>query len=79
MCSMKVADIRAMSEIELRTKAQELRQERLNLRIQQQTGQLEKPSRLYEIRKSIARIETILSEKRLESIAASEQQMEKTA
>jgi large subunit ribosomal protein L29 len=62
---MKIADIRGLSDAELSAKSQELRQERLNLRIQQQSGQLEKPSRLHDIRKTLARIETIASERRL--------------
>ena len=60
---MKIADIRAMTEVELRGKAQDLRQEALNLRIQQQSGRLERPSRLKDIRRTIAKIETILTEK----------------
>lgn len=62
---MKISEVKALSEAELRQKTQELKQERLNLRIQQQSGQLERPSRLHEIRKTIARIETVLSEKRI--------------
>lgn len=63
---MKYSEIKAMTEAELRNKVQELKQERLNLRIQQQSGRLEKPSRLTDIRKDVARIETALSEKRVE-------------
>lgn len=62
---MKNEEIRGMSDAELGIKTQELRHERLNLRIQQQSGQLERPTRLHEIRKTIARIETIRSERRL--------------
>jgi large subunit ribosomal protein L29 len=40
-----------------------LKQEALNLRIQQQSGQLENPARLTQIRKEIARIETIITER----------------
>jgi large subunit ribosomal protein L29 len=66
---MKMADLRVLSEEELRAKIKDLRQEQLHLRIQQQSGQLEKPSRMQEIRKTIARIETLLSAKRLEKTA----------
>lgn len=60
---MKIKDIRALSDEELKAKERDLRQEMLNLRIQQQGGQLEKPSRLNEIRKTIARIQTVLNQK----------------
>jgi large subunit ribosomal protein L29 len=62
---MKFEEVNALNDQELQTKSNDLRQERLNLRIQQQTGQLEKPSRLNEIRKNIARIETVKSQRRL--------------
>jgi large subunit ribosomal protein L29 len=42
-------------------KRRDLRQERLHLRLQQQSGQLEQPSRLRLLRRDVARIETILS------------------
>ncbi len=61
---MKIKDIRALSDEELKAKERDLRQEMLNLRIQQQGGQLEKPSRLNEIRKTIARIQTISNQKK---------------
>jgi len=66
---MKISEVNALSELELRNRAQELKQEKLNLRIQQQSGRLERPSRLTEIRKTIARIETALSRRRLEKSA----------
>lgn len=62
---MKTEEIRGMSDAELEAKAQDLRQERFNLRIQQQSGQLERPTRLTEIRKTIARIQTVRTERRL--------------
>ncbi|MGF1678988.1 MAG: 50S ribosomal protein L29 [Candidatus Methylacidiphilales bacterium] len=64
---MKIQDVTAMSDAEMANKVQDLRHERLNLRIQQQSGQLERPSRLYEIRKTIARIETVKSQRRLKA------------
>ena len=60
---MKVKEIIVMSTDELLTKRRDLRQERLHLRLQQQSGQLEQPSRLRLIRRDVARIETILSER----------------
>ncbi|MDX6767640.1 MAG: 50S ribosomal protein L29 [Candidatus Methylacidiphilales bacterium] len=64
---MKINDVKALSLDELKTRVQELRHEKLNLRIQQQGGRLERPSRLREIRKTIARIQTVLSQRRLEA------------
>ncbi|NJL19113.1 MAG: 50S ribosomal protein L29 [Bdellovibrionaceae bacterium] len=61
---MKITDVRALNDSELRAKAQDLRHEKLNLRIQQQSGQLERPSRLREIRRNIARIESVMTERK---------------
>lgn len=52
-----------MTTEELTTKRRELKHELLNLRIQQQSGQLENPARLRLIRKDVARLETILSQR----------------
>ncbi|HJX97698.1 MAG TPA: 50S ribosomal protein L29 [Chthoniobacterales bacterium] len=60
---MKIKEIIEMSTDELLTKRRDLRQERLHLRLQQQSGQLELPSRLRLIRRDVARIETILSKR----------------
>ena len=61
---MKIEEIRGLKEAELGRKAEELRRERFQLRVQQTTGQLEKPNRLREIRRTLARIETAKSEAR---------------
>ena len=58
---MKMKEIVEMSTDELLTKRRDLRQERLHLRLQQQSGQLEQPSRLRLVRRDVARIETELS------------------
>jgi large subunit ribosomal protein L29 len=60
---MKMKEIVEMSTDELMTKRRDLRQESLHLRLQQQSGQLEQPSRLRLLRRDIARIETTLSER----------------
>jgi large subunit ribosomal protein L29 len=52
-----------MSTDELLTKKRDLRQESLHLRLQQQSGQLEQPSRLRLLRREVARIETVLSKR----------------
>ena len=58
---MKFKEIKEMTSDELVTKKRDLRQESLHLRLQQQSGQLEQPSRLRLLRRDVARIETILS------------------
>lgn len=60
---MKTKEIRELTRDELATRKRELREESFHLRIQQQSGQLEKPSQLRAIRREIARIETVLTEK----------------
>ena len=60
---MKIKEIVEMSTDELLTKRRDLRQERLHLRLQQQSGQLEQPSRLRLLRRDVARIETLLSQR----------------
>jgi len=60
---MKFKEISEMSDDELLTKKRDLRQESLHLRLQQQSGQLEQPSRLRLLRRDVARIETALSQR----------------
>lgn len=64
MAKSKMTEFMGLTEQELAAKGRELRQEYLNLRLQQASGQIERPSRLREIRRSVARIETALSIKR---------------
>lgn len=64
---MKIKDIREQSSDELSTRKRDLRQEAFNLRLQQQSGQMEKPSRIRDIRKEVARIETTLSDRRIKA------------
>ncbi len=61
---MKIKEIIEMSTDELLTKKRDLRQESLHLRLQQQSGQIEQPSRLRWLRRDVARIETILSSRK---------------
>lgn len=60
---MKIKELREQSVEELNSRARELKMESLNLRLQQQSGQIENPARLKLIRREVARIETILSER----------------
>ncbi|PYK41309.1 MAG: 50S ribosomal protein L29 [Verrucomicrobia bacterium] len=64
---MKTKEIIESSTDELLTKRRDLRQERLHLRLQQQSGQLEQPSRLRLLRRDVARIETVLSQRAKET------------
>ena len=61
---MKAAEIRDLSREELEAKAHELRDEAFNVRIKRSTGQLENTAMLKELRRDIARVETVLREKR---------------
>ncbi|HEY4256410.1 MAG: 50S ribosomal protein L29 [Candidatus Udaeobacter sp.] len=56
-------EITELSTDELLTKRRDLRQESLHLRLQQQSGQLEQPSRLRLLRRDIGRLETVLTQR----------------
>ncbi|MBA3883589.1 MAG: 50S ribosomal protein L29 [Chthoniobacterales bacterium] len=60
---MKFKEIQEMSSDELTTKKRDLRQESLHLRLQQQSGQLEQPSRLRLLRRQVAQLDTVLSQR----------------
>ena len=60
---MKVNEIREMSADELNQKLTSLKEELFNLRFQLATGQLENPMRIKEVKKTIARIKTVQTEK----------------
>jgi large subunit ribosomal protein L29 len=60
---MKMKELGELAKDELLTKRRDLRQESLHLRLQQQSGQLEQPSRLRLLRRDLARIETELSQR----------------
>lgn len=62
---MKATEIRELTEAELQQKLHDATQELFNLRIQQSSGQLEKPSRLRELRRDIARIQTVMRQQAL--------------
>lgn len=67
---MKANKMRDMSVNELEQKLVELKGELFNLRFQMATGQLENPMRVRDVKKSIARIKTILRERELKSVEA---------
>lgn len=60
---MKPANLRAMTLDELTQKEQDLRKELFNLRFQLATGEIENPMRIHAVRKDIARVLTLRSEK----------------
>jgi large subunit ribosomal protein L29 len=62
--SSKADDFRAKSMDELGDQLIQLKKESFNLRFQRANGQLEKTSRVREVRRTIARIETVLTEQR---------------
>ena len=56
-------EIREQSDLDLNKQIDSLKEELFNLRFQQATGVLENPARIKEIRKTIARIKTVLTER----------------
>ena len=60
---MKIKEIRELSVRELAARRRELSEEIFHLRIQQQSGPLERPSQLRTLRREIARLETVLTQK----------------
>jgi large subunit ribosomal protein L29 len=62
---MKTAEVRALSDAELKAKLVDARQEHMNLRFQAVNGQLTDTSRLQQCRRLIALYETILREREL--------------
>ncbi len=67
---MKAKEIRELTDAEAQAKLRDFRQEMFNLRLQQQTARLERPSRIREVRRAMARIETILQERQLQAAPA---------
>lgn len=61
---MKARDLRAKSDEELAKELEELSREGFNLRMQQGTGQLARPSQFRAVRRDIARVKTIINERR---------------
>lgn len=60
---MKIGELRDKSEDQLKDELTKLKKEQFNLRFQKATGQLEKTSRVREVRRDIARIRTLLTER----------------
>ena len=60
---MKTSEIRKMSVEEINQKITELKTELFELRMKQSTGNLDKPHKINELRKTVARLKTVLNEK----------------
>jgi large subunit ribosomal protein L29 len=61
---MKAEEMRSKSAEELNSAVAELNQEMFNLKFQLHTGHLENTSRISQVRREIARIKTVIAEKR---------------
>ena len=60
---MKASELRDQTTEELKDKERDLAEQLFALRLQKVTGQLEKPARVRQVRKDLARVLTILHEK----------------
>jgi large subunit ribosomal protein L29 len=67
---MDAQDLRAKKESELREELSGLLQEQFNLRMQRGIGQLAKPHELRRVRRDIARVRTVLTEKQKQGEAS---------
>lgn len=61
----KLQSLRKLTDEELNTKIKASKEELFSLRLKQSTGTLEKPNKIHELRKDIARMKTILSERKI--------------
>lgn len=62
---MKASEIRSMTSIELDTKLLELKRDLFMLRMQHATNHLDNPIKISNMRRDIARVKTVISEKKL--------------
>jgi len=60
---MSGSEVRELTEDQLKDKLLQLKREQFNLRFQRASGQLEKTARIGEVRRDIARIKTVLTQK----------------
>jgi large subunit ribosomal protein L29 len=61
---VKASELRNLSEPELAAKSRELRDELFNARVKRATGQLENTAKLRQLRRDVARVETVLTQMR---------------
>ena len=69
---MKVNEIRNLTTDEIIAKIKESKEELFNLRFQQATGNLDKPSKIKDLRHTVARLKTVLRERQLEETGKAE-------
>ncbi|MPW25019.1 50S ribosomal protein L29 [Alkalibaculum sp. M08DMB] len=67
---MKAREIKELTTPELNQKIVDLKEELFNLRFQLATGQLDNPMRIREVKRSYARVKTILREREIKAIEA---------
>ena len=67
---MSTKDIRELSEAEIEKKLRDSRDAHVDLLMRKQTGQVEQPHEFKQLRREIARLETILREKKLAAASA---------
>ena len=60
---MKASDVRALSEDQMKDELAKLKKEQFNLRFQKATGQLENTHRVRQVRRTVARVMTLLKQK----------------
>jgi large subunit ribosomal protein L29 len=75
----RAAQLRQLSDEELTSRLAEARQELFNLRFQHATGQLDNTARLGQVRRDIARMETLLREREIAAAEALAAQAKETA
>jgi large subunit ribosomal protein L29 len=71
---MKAAELRELNDAELANRMREFREELFNLRFQNATGQLDNSTRVGEVRKDIARCETLLRQREIAAHEALKEQ-----
>ncbi len=76
---MKAKEIREMTEEEINAKIASLKEELFNLKFQAALGNLEKPARMNEIKRTIARMKTILTEGSFKKIEEKKPSKKKTS
>ena len=61
---MKAKELRGKSDVDLREALHDLLKEQFNLRMQRGTGQFSRPHLMKDVRRNIARVKTVINEKR---------------
>jgi large subunit ribosomal protein L29 len=67
---MKASDVKAMTDDQLGDELLKLKKEQFNLRFQQASGQIENTARIRQVRRDIARIKTVQTERRTSAAAS---------